>query len=346
MFHQIRMWCGISYMIANILMLLTDTSMCTDRHDNIGLSLALIYFYQAAIIWNTCETHATFRGVTAGIIGGRASIYHPFAWGIPLITIGFFMVFFGQLLGTHPTCFISWERPVIQTWFILNSFIFLFTVIFTVIVIFNIMKVQSHNKDTVLYLKDQTKGMIATSIGMMLLWCFGTIGYFSYMKTNDMDIINMMPMFQVLNGWFGVFMFLFLGVWSKRFRLGISSKAEEEKKRRESMKYAADTQEESPRTAETSPMTSRPTSPQGSLGEGEEEAAPGSRPASGEPRPGSSTSQPSGSRPGSSTSQPSCSRPASSTSQPAGSRPSSGTSQPPSEDPIPEEPEDAMADAE
>lgn len=316
-------------------MLLTDTSMCVDRHDNIGISMALIYFYQSAIIWNTCETHATFKGVTAGIIGGRSSIYHPFAWGIPLITIGFFMVFFGQLLGTHPTCFISWERPVIQTWFILNSICFLFTIIFTVITIFNVMKVQSHSRDTASYLKDQIKGMIATSIGMMLLWSFGTIGYFSYMKTNDMDVINMMPMFQVLNGWFGVFMFFFLGVWSKRFRLGVSNKAEEEKKRRESLrKYAEDPQEESPRTAETSPMTSRPTSPQGSLVEGEEEITPGSRPASSEPRPGSSTSQPPGSRPGSSTSQP------------PGSRPSSSTSQPPSEDPIPEEPEDTMADAE
>lgn len=335
MFHQIRMWCCISYTIANILMLLTDTSMCADRHDNIGISMALIYFYQSAIIWNTCETHATFKGVTAGIIGGRSSIYHPFAWGIPLITIGFFMVFFGQLLGTHPTCFISWERPVIQTWFILNSICFLFTIIFTVITIFNVMKVQSHSRDTASYLKDQIKGMIATSIGMMLLWSFGTIGYFSYMKTNDMDVINMMPMFQVLNGWFGVFMFFFLGVWSKRFRLGVSNKAEEEKKRRESLrKYAEDPQEESPRTAETSPMTSRPTSPQGSLVEGEEEITPGSRPASSEPRPGSSTSQPPGSRPGSSTSQP------------PGSRPSSSTSQPPSEDPIPEEPEDTMADAE
>ncbi len=169
------------------------------------------------------------------------------------------------------------------------------------------------------------------------------------MKTNDMDVINMMPMFQVLNGWFGVFMFIFLGVWSKRFRVGVHSKAEEEKRKRAaSLAYAPDPQGESPRTAETSPMTSRPASPQGSITEGGEPPA-GSRPASGEPRPGSSTSQPPGSRPASGQpgSQPG-SRPGSSTSQapPAGSRPGSGTSQPPAEDPIPEEPEENAADAE
>ena len=205
-----------------------------------------------------------------------------------------------------------------------------------------------------MYLKDQVKGMIATSIGMMVLWSYGTIGYFSYMKTNDMDVINMMPMFQILNGWFGVFMFFFLGVWSRRFRLGVNNKAEEERKKRESGK--AYEIEESPRTAETSPMTSRPSSPKGSIhsGTGDGDGAPLSRPGSGASqatgsRPASGASQPTGSRPGSGTSQPAGSRPGSGASQPAGSRPGSGTSQvagsrpasrPPSADPIPEEPEE------
>ena len=204
MFHQIRMWCSISYIIANILMLITDTSLCADRHNNIAISMALIYFYQAAICWNMSEAHATFKGITSGLINGRTSIYHPFSWGIPLISIGFLMLVDGDTLGTHPMCMISWERPVIQRWFIMNTFCFLLTIIFTLIVIFNVMKVQSHNKETVMYLKDQVKGMIATTIGMIILWCFGTVGYFSYMKTNDMDVMNMMPGFQIINGWFGV----------------------------------------------------------------------------------------------------------------------------------------------
>merc|ERR1712102_4599 len=108
------------------------------------------------------------------------------------------------------------------------------------------------------------------------------------MKTNDMDVMNMMPGFQIINGWFGVYMFLCLGVWSKRFRIGVNNKAEEEKAKRRNSKYTEEVIVESPRTTETSPMTSRPTSP-----EHEDEGEQSSRP-------GSSTSQPPGSRPASS----------------------------------------------
>merc|ERR1719434_451582 len=40
----------------------------------------------------------------------------------------------------------------------------------------------------------------------------------------------MMPLFQILNGWFGVILFLALGVWSKRFMLGLNAQAEEKKR--------------------------------------------------------------------------------------------------------------------
>merc|ERR1719391_760182 len=103
--------------------------------------------------------------------------------------------------------------------------------------------------------------------------------------------MNMMPGFQIINGWFGVYMFLCLGVWSKRFRIGVNNKAEEEKAKRRNSKYTEEVIVESPRTTETSPMTSRPTSP-----EHEDEVEQSSRP-------GSSTSQPPKSRPTSSTSQ-------------------------------------------
>ena len=46
MFHQIRMWCCLSYMVANVLMLLSDTGICDGRHTNMAFSLALMFFYQ------------------------------------------------------------------------------------------------------------------------------------------------------------------------------------------------------------------------------------------------------------------------------------------------------------
>lgn len=294
--------------------------------------MALMFFYQAALWWNMCETHATFKGVTAGLINGRTSVYHPIAWGMPLISIGLITLLEGDVMGTHPNCFISWEKDPIKMFFAYNGMCFMFTLLFTVIVIFNIMRVQSHNKDTVMYLKDQVKGMIATSVLMAILWCYGAVGYFAYMKTKDMDVVNLMPLFQICNGWFGVVMFLLLGMWSRRFRKGLSSQAEERKRKRleSMMKYggddnASDTMDIIPSTAQTSPSSSRPSSAFGSR----PASAAASRPTSPtKSRPASATeSRPVSaviSRPASGVSK-AASRPSSSISK-AGSRPSSSIS--------------------
>merc|ERR1719384_2099580 len=87
MFHQIRMDTCIAYMVANIFFLLGDTDLCQDRHNNMALSMALMFFYQAAFWWNMCEAHATFKGITSGLINGRTSVYLPIAWGGPLICV-------------------------------------------------------------------------------------------------------------------------------------------------------------------------------------------------------------------------------------------------------------------
>ena len=49
MFHQIRMYTCVSYMLANIIFLLGDTDLCNDRHNNMALSMAMMFFYQAAL---------------------------------------------------------------------------------------------------------------------------------------------------------------------------------------------------------------------------------------------------------------------------------------------------------
>jgi hypothetical protein len=272
MFHQIRMWCCLSYMIANILMLISDTPICEDRHNNLALSIGLMFFFQASLCWNMCEAHATFRGITLGLINGRTSVYHPIAWGMPLICIGFLCITYGQVLGTDPACFISWEKPPLQIFFMYNSVCFVITAVFNLIVIFNMMRVQSRNRDTVLYLKDQVKGLLLTSFLMILLWSYGTLGSLAYLRTQDSNMMDLMPYFQIVNGWFGVILFIVLGLMSKRFRIGLSSQAEEKKKKLEAMKRKQSTNEDimastatcavldSTSTQQTSQASSRPTS--------------------------------------------------------------------------------------
>lgn len=281
MFHQIRMYSCLAYLIANIIMMMTDMGVCDGRHSNMAISMMLMYFYQAAMWWNMCEAHATFKGVTSGLINGRTKVYAPIAWGLPLICIGFLCFWYGELLGTHPFCFISWEKPVVRLFFIYNSLCFFLTFIFVGIVIFNIMRVQSHNKDTVAYLKDQVKGHIVTSILFAILWCYGLLGSQAYMRNPELELPNLMPLFQIINGWFGVILFLLLGVWSKRFMVGLHSQAAEKREKLQKMKEikgggtkyedsvasdkvalgSPDDANSKPSTAAPSPASSRPASP-------------------------------------------------------------------------------------
>ena len=261
-------------------MLIGDTSICEDRHSNMAMSMCLMYFFQAAMWWNMCEAHATFKGVTSGLINGRTSVYHPIAWGAPLICVGFLCFMYGELLGTHPNCFISWENIAIEKFFYYNTVCFLLTGGFTVIILFNVMRVQSHNKETVMYLSDQVKGLVLTSVLMVLLWAYCTLGWLSYYKNPARDFPNTMPLFQIVNGWFGVVLFLTLGMWSKRFRIGLNSQAEEKKRMMQEKKDQLagkkgdkyeETSEDQPLgspvdgkslagTAPTSPASSRPAS--------------------------------------------------------------------------------------
>merc|ERR1719394_1281606 len=231
MFHQLRMYTCISYMIANIIFLLGDTSLCDDRHNNMALSMGLMFFYQAALWWNMCEAHATFKGITSGLINGRTSVYHPISWGGPLICLGALCLAFGNKLGTHPQCMISWENVVVAPFFYFNTLTFLLTFYFEFIIVLNVVRVQSHNKETVMYLKDQVKGLILTSVLMATLWSWKMIGWLSYYKDPTMDISNPAPLFHIYNGWFGVILFLTLGMWSKRFKIGLRAQADEKKKR-------------------------------------------------------------------------------------------------------------------
>lgn len=234
MFHQLRMYCCLAYLIANILSLIGDTSVCEDRHNNMAISMMLMYFYQAAITWNMCEAHATFKGITAGLINGRTSVYHPIAWGLPLICVGFLCQQYGELLGTHPNCFVSWENEVVEKFFYFNGLIFCITGSFCIVIISNIVRVQSHNRETVQYLKDQVKGHLLICGLMAIVWI--PLGWLSYIKNPERNLPSMMPLFQVLNGWFGVILFLALGVWSKRFMLGLNAQAEEKKRMMEEKK--------------------------------------------------------------------------------------------------------------
>ena len=212
-----------------------------------------------------CEAHATFKGITSGLINGRTSVYRPICWGGPLICIGGLCFMYGELLGTHPQCFISWENVAVEKFFYYNSLTFLLTFYFELVIVFNVVRVQSHNKETVMYLKDQVKGLLTTSVLLMTLWCWKCLGWLTYYKDDTLDMPNPTPLFHIYNGWFGVILFLTLGIWSKRFMIGLRSQAEEKKNKLNKKKQEEAHQEDeaplgSPEDG-ASPVTSSPASP-------------------------------------------------------------------------------------
>ena len=116
-----------------------------------------------------------------------------------------------------------------------------------------------------MYLKDQVKGLLTTSVLLMTLWCWKCLGWLTYYKDDTLDMPNPTPLFHIYNGWFGVILFLTLGIWSKRFMIGLRSQAEE-KKNKLNKKKQEDAQQEdeaplgSPEDG-ASPVTSSPASP-------------------------------------------------------------------------------------
>ena len=78
---------------------------------------------------------------------------------MPLICVGFLCFMYGELLGTHPNCFISWENVAIERFFYYNTIYFILDFGFTIIVVVNVMRVQSYIKETVKYLSDRLKGL-------------------------------------------------------------------------------------------------------------------------------------------------------------------------------------------
>lgn len=101
------------------------------------------------------------------------------------------------------------------------------------------------------------------------------------MRNPELELPNLMPLFQIINGWFGVILFLLLGVWSKRFMVGLHSQAAEKREKLQKMKEikgggtkyedsvasdkvalgSPDDANSKPSTAAPSPASSRPASP-------------------------------------------------------------------------------------
>lgn len=222
MFHVLRMNIGICWIFAIILHILSDVnSIRDDKTSNLVVGFLMMYCYTASAIWTFCEAHATFKAFTAGIISGRTKIYYPLAYGAPFIPLGVFFILYNEDLGLDPRCFVGWNDEAKAMYILFNVGVSLGAVACAIVILFNMSRPQTKRSNVVIDLRSQAHGTAWVSFITLFLWIFAGI---TYLHDREGDQPDPYCIFSVLLGWFGVVLFLLLGLASRKFRLGVKSR--------------------------------------------------------------------------------------------------------------------------
>ena len=157
----------------------------------------------------------TFVG---GIIGGKTWGYIPMIYGIPLIDIGVTMLLYGDDYGRDPRAFIGWANDTKMIFFYGQLVTAGLAVLLCSVIMFNISVPKTRKDSVVEQLTSQSTGLTIMVMIYGMTWGFA---FPAYIRFPDKETPDFFPIFQVLNAWSGVFVMLFLGMSSSRFRAGI-----------------------------------------------------------------------------------------------------------------------------
>ena len=91
-------------------------------------------------------------------------------------------------------------------------------VLLCAIITFNISTPQTRKDSVVEQLSSQSTGLTIMVMIYAMTWGFA---FPAYIRFPDKETPDFFPIFQVLNAWLGVFVMIFLGMSSSRFRAGI-----------------------------------------------------------------------------------------------------------------------------
>ncbi|XP_063875718.1 uncharacterized protein LOC135108533 [Scylla paramamosain] len=221
-FHLMGLNLAVAVLVGAVAMVVSDLeAVRDDRHWCTAVGTIIQLFYQAAGAWVLFLGHATFKAITSGVIGGRLKSYLPISWGLPFISVGLNYLLFMLDLGEDPRCFISWENP---PKFVFFGFQLLFVLVscFCACVVLSNMATTALRKDNLI----DDYGSFCNGAAFLMLffsitWIFGFFCYIRFGHTS----LNFYPIFQVLNSWTGVVLFLFIGVASRKFRMVVAGQA-------------------------------------------------------------------------------------------------------------------------
>ncbi len=118
MFHLLRLNTAFALLFSTILIWLSEIdSIRSDLKMNTLFAMMQQYWFLTATLFLMCESTATFRAVTAGIIGGKTWGYLPCAYGLPFVNLGITIYLYGDDYGTDPRTFIGWNNETKMVFF-------------------------------------------------------------------------------------------------------------------------------------------------------------------------------------------------------------------------------------
>lgn len=223
-----RLWEQFNILTINVCLAMAGGHLCmllgqlqvvqADRHACTAVGCSIQICYTTAAFFLAGLSHACFKAMTAGIVGGLSQVYISFGWGVPFIVFGYDILQNLQEMGTDPICFLGWENNVKWNFF-------LPVLVGAGVGVMLMLVVTCNMTAEIIRLPSKAEEMNSKAVSVLLMVCLFAVtwilGVFALVKFPGSGIPNFYPIFQVFNCLSGVYLFLLLGLSSATFRSAI-----------------------------------------------------------------------------------------------------------------------------
>ena len=216
MFHVLSLNVGFAMLFGHIFILVTELDGVRDnRNTCCAMGALMSFFYSAVACLLAMESFAVFKAIISGVIGGRTRVYLCYGWGLPFVGLGYNIFQNLALMGNDPRCMIGWENDVKWVFFIPMIAFGGFSFLVMLVVMCNINTPAMRKESIVEEMGSIAKGLFFLALLFALTWSWSP---FAYIRFPYHEFPDFYPAFQVMNAFMGIFVFVFLGILSKRFR--------------------------------------------------------------------------------------------------------------------------------
>jgi len=225
MFHGLSMHMASCIFLGHVAILIAELQdVREDRPICATVGCLINFFYVAAASLIALESFASFRAIVSGEIGGRTLSFLCFGYGIPMMALGYNVLNNLEDMGDDPNCMIGWENAPKWTFFVPMCVLAGLAVVFSLIAVCNICTPALRKESIVAEHGSVALGLFALALLFAVEWIFAPL---AYIRFSDVNMPDFYPAFQVMNSFLGIFVLVFLGLGSRRFRAVITGKVHE-----------------------------------------------------------------------------------------------------------------------